>query len=78
MAHPRRQLSERPASRDHYAEITGQVIAALEAGTLPWRRPWDQDEAGAGPLSPRNAVTGRRYHGINVLLLGMTLSLIHI
>ena len=72
MAHSRRQPSERPAPRDHYAEITGQVIAALEAGTLPWRRPWDQDKAGAGPLSPRNATTGRRYHGINVLLLGMT------
>ncbi|MDU7524637.1 MAG: ArdC family protein, partial [Roseomonas mucosa] len=72
MAYPRRQPSERPAPRDHYAEITGQVIAALEAGTLPWRRPWDQDKAGAGPLSPRNATTGRRYHGINLLLLGMT------
>lgn len=72
MVHPRRQLSERQASRDHYAEITSQVIAVLEAGTLPWRRPWDQDKAGAGPLSPRNATTGRRYHGINVLLLGMT------
>ena len=72
MAQSRRQSAERPAPRDHYAEITDQVVAALEAGTLPWRRPWDQDKAGAGPLSPRNAVTGRRYHGINVLLLGMT------
>ena len=72
MAQSRRQSSERPAPRDHYAEITDQVVAALEAGTVPWRRPWDQDKAGAGPLSPRNAVTGRRYHGINVLLLGMT------
>ncbi len=72
MAHPRRQASEHPAPRDHYAEITAQVIAALEAGTPPWRRPWDQDKAGAGPLSPRNGVTGRRYSGINVLLLGMS------
>ena len=72
MAQSRRQSAERPAPRDHYAEITDQVVAALEAGTVPWRRPWDQDKAGAGPLSPRNAVTGRRYHGINVLLLGMT------
>lgn len=72
MAQPRRQTADRPAPRDHYAEITSQIVAALEAGTVPWRRPWDQDKAGAGPLSPRNGVTGRRYHGINVLLLGMT------
>ena len=72
MASPRRQPSERPAPRDHYAEITDRVIAALEAGTLPWRRPWDQDTAGAGPLSPRNAITGRRYRGANVLILGMS------
>ena len=72
MAQPRRHAADRPAPRDHYAEITSQIVAALEAGTVPWRRPWDQDKAGAGPLSPRNATTGRRYHGINVLLLGMT------
>ena len=72
MAQSRRPSTERPAPRDHYAEITDQVIAALETGTLPWRRPWDQDKAGAGPLSPRNAVTGHRYRGVNVLLLGMT------
>ncbi|UFN51683.1 ssDNA-binding domain-containing protein (plasmid) [Roseomonas sp. OT10] len=72
MGHPRRQSAERTTPRDHYAEITDRVIAALEAGTLPWRRPWDQDKAGAGPLSPRNAVTGRRYRGANVLVLGMS------
>lgn len=72
MAYPRRSRAEGAAPRDHYAEITAQVIAALEAGTLPWRQPWDAGKAGAGPMSPRNAVTGRRYRGINVLMLGMT------
>ncbi len=72
MAHARHQATDRPAARDHYAEVTAQVVAALEAGTLPWRRPWDQDEAGAGPLAPRNAVSGRHYRGVNVLILGMT------
>ena len=57
--------------RDHYAEITDRVIAALEAGTPPWRRPWDVDKAG-GPSMPRNAVTGARYRGINVIALGMS------
>jgi len=72
MAYSRGSRAEAAPPRDHYAEITAQVIAALEAGTLPWRRPWDNATAGAGPMSPRNAVTGRRYRGINVLMLGMT------
>jgi antirestriction protein ArdC len=57
--------------RDHYQEVTDRIIAALEAGTPPWRRPWDPDKAG-GPAMPRNATTGQRYRGINVLMLGMS------
>jgi antirestriction protein ArdC len=57
--------------RDHYQEVTDRVIAALEAGTPPWRKPWDPDKAG-GPAMPRNAATGQRYRGINVLTLGMS------
>ena len=40
-------------------------------GTPPWRKPWDPDKAG-GPAMPRNAATGHRYRGINVLTLGMS------
>ena len=57
--------------RDHYAEVTAQIIAALEAGTPPWRRPWDADKA-SGPMMPHNATTGARYRGINTLVLGMS------
>lgn len=57
--------------RDHYQEVTDRIIAALEAGTPPWRRPWDPDKTG-GPAMPRNASTGQRYRGINVLTLGMS------
>ena len=57
--------------RDHYAAVTEQVIAALEAGTLPWRKSWDPDKA-AGPGMPRNAVTGARYRGVNTVVLGMS------
>jgi antirestriction protein ArdC len=57
--------------RDHYAEITAQIIAALEAGTPPWRRPWDVGKAG-GPMMPHNATTGARYRGINTIMLGMS------
>jgi len=50
-----------------YAEVTARVIAELEEGRLPWVRPWD---AAACPCTmPANAVTGRRYSGINVLIL---------
>jgi antirestriction protein ArdC len=57
--------------RDHYQEVTDRIIAALEAGTPPWRRPWDPDKTG-GPAMPHNAATGQRYRGINVLTLGMS------
>lgn len=53
--------------RDIHADITNQLIAAIEAGpgkpTLPWRRT-------AGALhTPVNALTGKTYSGINVLNL---------
>ncbi len=54
--------------RDHYQEVTDRIVAALEAGTRPWRQPWDN----GSPTAPVNGATGRRYHGINVLLLAMT------
>src|SRR4051812_23082705 len=66
---PPQDASSKP--RDHYAEVTAQIIAALEAGTPPWRRPWDRDKAG-GPMMPHNATTGTRYRGINALVLGMS------
>lgn len=70
-AHTRRRYGADTAPRDHYAEVTAQVIAALEAGTPPWRQPWDNAKAG-GPAMPQNAVTGSRYRGINVVTLGMS------
>jgi antirestriction protein ArdC len=54
--------------RDHYIEVTNQIIAALESGTPPWRKPWDSRKAG-NPGMPCNAVTGMRYRGINVVTL---------
>src|SRR6202050_3904381 len=59
------------APRDHYQEVTDRIIGELKAGTPPWGRPWDPDKAG-GPAMPRNAATGQRYRGINVLTLGMS------
>jgi antirestriction protein ArdC len=50
-----------------YAEVTRQVIAEMEQGRLPWVQPWDA--AVCGCAMPANAVSGRRYSGINVLIL---------
>jgi antirestriction protein ArdC len=58
---------EKTERQSLYAEVTVRVIAELEEGRLPWVQPWD---AAACPCAmPANAVTGRRYSGINVLIL---------
>src|SRR5258707_10424595 len=57
--------SPRPA--DNYQQVTDRIIAGLEAGTVPWRRPWRT----AGGM-PRSMSTGRRYQGVSVMLLAMT------
>src|SRR5690606_35102160 len=51
-----------------YDEVTRKIISELEAGRFPWVQPWDASAA-SGPGLPRNALTGRRYSGVNVLLL---------
>ena len=45
--------------------ITNDVIKALETGTAPWVKPWDNAAFGA----PYNPVSGTRYKGINFLYL---------
>jgi antirestriction protein ArdC len=48
---------------DVYAIVTNQIIAQLEKGVIPWRKPW----ADAGP--PQNLLSKRLYKGINIWLL---------
>ena len=64
-----RRPSEAPA-REPMQEFANRIIAELETGVKPWVRPWDPEKAGR-PQAPFNPVTGKRYHGINVLVLGM-------
>jgi antirestriction protein ArdC len=52
-----------------YDEITGKIIAELEAGRVPWVQPWGTAAAKAPLAMPKNAATGRHYSGINVLIL---------
>ncbi|QDV81358.1 ArdC-like ssDNA-binding domain-containing protein [Stieleria magnilauensis] len=54
--------------RDIYQEVTDRIIDYLEQGTAPWRNPI---KSGTGDGWPKNLDSGKRYRGINVLLLGM-------
>ena len=47
-----------------YSSITQRMIALLEQGTVPWRKPWK-----ATSDWPRNFVTKKPYRGANVFLL---------
>jgi antirestriction protein ArdC len=47
--------------------VTERMIAALERGTVPWRKPW---QAAAG--RPRSMSTGQPYRGVNMFLLALT------
>lgn len=50
---------------DVYQIVTDRVISLLEAGTVPWRKPW----AGGDYQFPRNLASGKAYRGVNVWLL---------
>ncbi|WP_176591870.1 ArdC family protein [Sphingobium sp. EM0848] len=54
-----------------YEQVTARIVAELEAGRLPWVQPWAKAGEGTGacPALPRNALSGREYSGINILLL---------
>ena len=54
--------------RDLYAEVSARIIAELEAGALPWVKPWSATPCANTPC---NAVTNRPYSGCNVVLLWM-------
>jgi antirestriction protein ArdC len=49
---------------DVYQIVTDRIVAALEGGVIPWRKPWN-----AVYGLPRNYATGAAYSGINAFLL---------
>jgi antirestriction protein ArdC len=51
-----------------YERVTETLIARMEAGVNPWKRPWDPS-TGAATVN-RNPVTGTVYRGINAILTG--------
>lgn len=50
-----------------YQIVTDQIIKKLEAGTVPWHRPW----SGGEEFSPRNYASKKPYRGANVFMLGV-------
>jgi antirestriction protein ArdC len=66
----RRQEVPMTDRADMYQQVTDRIVAALEAGTPPWVRPWTSSRGSSlAGWWPRNAVTGKPYNGVNVLLL---------
>lgn len=54
--------------RDIHAEITAKMLAQLQAGTVPWLKPWNTQSGGYLGF-PRNAISKRKYSGVNVCIL---------
>jgi len=53
-------------TKDTIAEVTARLVEQLENGVAPWVKSWD----GAGTVGfPVNAISGKRYHGANVVIL---------
>jgi antirestriction protein ArdC len=55
----------RSPGRSVFDVITQRIIELLDAGTVPWRKPWRRGASGM----PQNMITRRPYRGINVFLL---------
>ncbi len=51
---------------DVYAHVTDTIIAEIEAGTPPWRKPWTGSATGIALPIRHN---GEEYRGINILML---------
>jgi antirestriction protein ArdC len=49
-----------------YQLVTDRILALLEQGVVPWKKPWTTS---GQSLAPLNLVSGRHYRGVNVFLL---------
>ena len=50
-----------------YDIVTDRIIAAMEAGIVPWQKPWRADAT----TTPTSLASGKPYRGINSLILGL-------
>jgi antirestriction protein ArdC len=59
--------TEKSTPRPHpsvYEIVTSRILAVLERGEIPWRKPWRT-------LPPANLISKKPYRGINVFLLAL-------
>lgn len=56
-------MNQNQEVKDVYSIVTDRIIELLQAGTVPWQKPWT--EAGL----PQNIISKRPYRGINLMLL---------
>lgn len=59
-------MKKATAKVDPYQRVTDKMIELLEAGTVPWKKPWS-----GGGFPPKNAISGKGYRGINFMMLGV-------
>ena len=52
-------------------EVAEDIIKRMETGDTPWQKPWDPSIGGHHGM-PRNAISGRPYHGMNSFILEMS------
>ena len=52
-------------AQEYREDLVKKLCEAMERGTAPWQRTWTDGDA------PRNAVSGRPYHGVNTLNLAL-------
>jgi len=55
------------AKKLFHEKVAEKLIEKLKEGTAPWQRPWAAGDPGA--FMPINPTTGKRYRGINAILL---------
>lgn len=68
MAATRTRRKGGTAKVDAYKLVTDQIVEALEAGFVPWHKPWRTSGAGDAPMS---LSTRKPYRGVNVFILGI-------
>jgi antirestriction protein ArdC len=71
--HPSRRTSKasrscQPARADVYSRITAEIVVAVQAGAGECRMPLHHDGT-ATARRPTNVASGKRYRGINTLVL---------
>lgn len=66
---PRRAAKSAKPKVDIYKLVTDRIVAALDAGVVPWHQPWRNLGVDG---APRSLSTGKTYRGINVFILSAT------